>query len=45
VTTIAAIRPTHISALKVLDHPHDEKEDREDHDGDPDHEQVIHANS
>jgi hypothetical protein len=42
---IAAISPTHISALKVLDHPHEEEEHGEDDDGQPDHQQVIHGGS
>jgi hypothetical protein len=36
VRTMAAIRPTQFSALKVLDHPYEEKERSEDDDRDAD---------
>jgi hypothetical protein len=39
----AAIRPIQFSALKVLDHPHEEEERGEDHDGDADDEQIVHG--
>jgi hypothetical protein len=42
---MAAIRPTQFSALKVLDHPHKEKERAEDDDGYADDQQVIHNSS
>jgi hypothetical protein len=42
---MAAIRPTQFSALKVLDHPHEEKERTEDDDGYADDQQVIHNSS
>ena len=42
---MAAIRPTQFSALKVLDHPHKEKERSEDHDGYADDQEVIHNSS
>jgi hypothetical protein len=42
---MAAIRPTQFSALKVLDHPHKEKERGEDDDGYADDQEVIHGGS
>jgi hypothetical protein len=42
---IAAISPTHISALKVLNRLHDEEEHRENHDGQADDQQIIHGSS
>ena len=40
---MAAIRPTQFSALKVLNHLHEEEERGEDDDGHADDEQVIHG--
>jgi hypothetical protein len=45
VMMMAEIRPTQFSALKVLDHLHEEEERGEDDDGHADDEQVIHGNS
>jgi hypothetical protein len=45
VRTMAAIRPTQFSALKVLDHPHEEKEGGEEDDRDADDQEVIHNGS
>jgi hypothetical protein len=42
---IEAMSPTHISALKAFDRPHDEEEHREDHDGQADDQQIIHGSS
>jgi hypothetical protein len=42
---MAAIRPTQFSALKVLDHPHQDEERGEDDDGYADYQQVIHDSS
>jgi hypothetical protein len=42
---MAVIRPTQFSALKVLDHPHKEKERGEDDDGYADDQEVIHGGS
>jgi hypothetical protein len=45
VMMIAAISPTQFSALKVLDRLHDQEEHGEDHDGQTDHQEVIHGSS
>jgi hypothetical protein len=45
VRTMAAIRPIQFSALKVLDHLHEEEERTEDDDGHRDDQQVIHDSS
>jgi hypothetical protein len=45
VMTMAEMRPTQFSALKVLNHPYEEEERGEDDDGHADDEQVIHDNS
>jgi hypothetical protein len=45
VRRMAVIRPTQFSALKVLDHPHKEKECCEDDDGYADDQKVIHDGS
>jgi hypothetical protein len=42
---MAAIRPTQFSALKVLDHPHEEEEQGEDDYGHADDQKVIHDSS
>ena len=42
---MAAIKPTQFSALKVLDHPHEEEERTEDDDGYADDQKVIHGSS
>jgi hypothetical protein len=42
---MAEMSPTQFSALKVLDHLHEEEERGEDDDGHADDEQVIHDNS
>jgi hypothetical protein len=42
---MAAIRPTQFSALKVLNHLHEEEERSEDDDGHRDDQQVIHGSS
>jgi hypothetical protein len=42
---MAAIRPTQFSALKVLNHPHEDEEQSEDDDGHANDQQVIHGSS
>jgi hypothetical protein len=42
---MAAIRPTQFSALKVLNHLHEEEERSEDDNGHRDDQQVIHGSS
>jgi hypothetical protein len=45
VMMMAAIRPTQFSALKVLDHLHEDEERGEDDDGHANDQQVIHGSS